>query len=68
MIVAADQTLVQIVDAALASAANRSGTHLTCHPGCSPCCHGVFEITALDADRLRRGLAAALPELRTRIG
>ena len=48
--------LIQIVDAALASAAQRAGPHLFCHPGCSPCCHGVFEISALDAQRLREGL------------
>jgi Fe-S-cluster containining protein len=57
-----DQTLIQIVDNALASAASRSGKHLVCHPGCSQCCHGVFEITALDAARLRAGLAALLIE------
>ena len=51
--------LIQIVDAALASAALRAGTHLFCHPGCSPCCHGVFEITPLDAQRLREGLLRA---------
>ncbi len=44
------------MDAALASSAQRAGSHLFCHPGCSPCCHGVFEITALDAERLRVGL------------
>lgn len=53
--------LIQIVDAALASAAQRAGTHLVCRPGCSPCCHGVFEISALDAARLRDGLALASP-------
>ena len=51
--------LVQILDAALASAAFRAGPHLFCHPGCSPCCHGVFEITALDAERLHKGLLQA---------
>ncbi len=59
--------LIQIVDAALASAVARSGPHLACRPGCSQCCHGVFEITALDAQRLRDGLALASPELRTRL-
>ncbi len=48
--------LIQIVDAALASATLRAGVHLVCHAGCSPCCHGVFEISALDAQRLRDGL------------
>jgi Fe-S-cluster containining protein len=48
--------LVQIVDAALASATLRSGSHLVCRPGCTQCCHGVFAISHQDADRLRAGL------------
>jgi Fe-S-cluster containining protein len=59
--------LIQIVDTALASAASRSGSHLACRPGCSQCCHGVFEISALDAARLRDGLALAEPAVATRI-
>lgn len=59
MMIRSDAVLVQIVDASLASAVLRAGPHLTCHAGCSPCCHGVFEITALDAARLRQGLAEA---------
>lgn len=52
------QTLsfVQIVDAALASAVERSGNHLVCRPGCTQCCHGVFPISQQDAARLREGL------------
>jgi Fe-S-cluster containining protein len=49
-------TLVQIVDAALASATLRSGFHLACRPGCTQCCHGVFAISHQDAARLRAGL------------
>jgi Fe-S-cluster containining protein len=49
--------LVQIVDAALASATIRGGPHLVCHPGCSQCCIGVFPIAHEDAARLREGLA-----------
>jgi Fe-S-cluster containining protein len=30
---------------------------LLCRPGCSQCCYGPFEITQLDAHRLRKGLA-----------
>ena len=59
--------LVQIVDAALASAASRSGEHLACRAGCSQCCHGVFEIAALDAARLRDGLAVADAAVSTRV-
>src|ERR1700761_6626969 len=48
--------LVQIVDAAVADAYQRGGTHLVCHPGCSQCCIGVFPIAHEDAARLREGL------------
>ena len=54
---AKDHELVQIVDAALADAARRSGQWLVCRPGCTQCCIGVFPINQLDALRLRRGLA-----------
>ena len=49
-------SLIQIVDAALASATLRSGAHLVCRPGCTQCCHGVFAISQQDAARLREGL------------
>ena len=50
------QTLVQIVDAAVASAYQRGGPHLACHPGCSQCCIGIFPISQQDAFRLREAL------------
>jgi Fe-S-cluster containining protein len=50
--------LVQIVDAALAFATQRSGQHLACRPGCTQCCHGVFPISQQDAARLREALRA----------
>jgi Fe-S-cluster containining protein len=53
-----DQTLVQIVDAALADAARRSGEWLICRPGCTPCCIGVFTIDQLDVRRLQNGMTA----------
>lgn len=53
-----DELLVQIVDAAVADAARRSGPYLKCAPGCTQCCIGVFPISQLDAARLRSGLAA----------
>ncbi len=53
---AADQQLVQIVDAALAGAAHKSGEWLVCRPGCTQCCIGPFPISQLDAARLRQGL------------
>ncbi|HKF01925.1 MAG TPA: YkgJ family cysteine cluster protein [Candidatus Sulfotelmatobacter sp.] len=51
-----DQKLIQIVDAALADAARRSGEWLACRPGCTQCCIGIFAINQLDALRLRNGL------------
>jgi len=54
---AAHGALIQIVDAALADAARRSGEWLVCRPGCTQCCVGVFAINQLDAVRLRQGLA-----------
>jgi Fe-S-cluster containining protein len=51
-----DAHLVEIVDAAIADAARRSGAWVACKPGCTPCCLGPFPITQLDALRLRDGL------------
>jgi Fe-S-cluster containining protein len=55
---ARDVQLVQIVDAAFADAARRAGDLLACRIGCTQCCHGAFAINALDAARLREGMAA----------
>lgn len=54
---AGDRALIQIVDSALADAAQRSGAWLVCRQGCTQCCIGVFPINQLDAERLRRGFA-----------
>ncbi|MBZ5504196.1 MAG: YkgJ family cysteine cluster protein [Acidobacteriia bacterium] len=54
---AADQKLIQIVDAALAATARKSGDWLACRKGCTQCCYGPFAISQLDAMRLRKGLA-----------
>jgi Fe-S-cluster containining protein len=40
----------------MAGAAKICGASLACRPGCTECCIGPFNISALDADRLRRGL------------
>ena len=45
------------MDAALSEAARRAGNWLACRPGCTQCCHGAFAINALDAERLRAGMA-----------
>ncbi|MGB6744430.1 MAG: YkgJ family cysteine cluster protein [Terracidiphilus sp.] len=52
-----DASLIQIVDASLAEAARRAGPWLACRPGCTQCCYGAFAINALDAERLRTGMA-----------
>ena len=59
--------LFPIIDAALDSAAARSGPHLACRPGCHQCCIGVFAISPLDAAALRDGLAAAPLEIAERV-
>ena len=56
--VPSDRELIQIVDEALDASARKSGAWLACRPGCNQCCYGPFEITQLDAQRLRLGLAA----------
>lgn len=53
---AGDQKLIQIVDAALADAARKSGEWLVCRKGCTQCCYGAFAIGQLDAVRLQNGL------------
>jgi Fe-S-cluster containining protein len=49
--------LIHIIDAALAEAAHKAGPWLVCGAGCAECCTGSFEISGLDAHRLRSGLA-----------
>ena len=63
MLPARDVELVQIVDASLADATLRARTvegdsWLACRPGCTPCCHGVFRVSMLDAERLQVALHA----------
>jgi Fe-S-cluster containining protein len=53
---AGDHELVQIMDAALADTARRSGEWLVCKLGCTQCCIGVFAINQLDALRLQQGM------------
>jgi Fe-S-cluster containining protein len=56
MLPSGDTKLVQILDAALADTARRSGDWLVCKPGCTQCCVGVFAIHQLDAARLQQGM------------
>jgi Fe-S-cluster containining protein len=60
MLPSGDHQLVQILDAALADTARRSGNWLVCKPGCTQCCVGVFAIHQLDAARLQQGLKELL--------
>jgi Fe-S-cluster containining protein len=60
-------SLFSILDAALASATQRSGDWLACKPGCHQCCIGVFPISQIDAQSLRSALTTAEPTLAERI-
>ena len=62
-----DRELIQIVDAALADAVQRSGHWLVCRPGCTQCCIGPFPISQLDAARLQAGLASLDPDRADRV-
>ena len=53
----AGDSLVQIVDAALAEAVRKGGAWIACKPGCYDCCLGPFPITPSDAARLREGMS-----------
>jgi Fe-S-cluster containining protein len=55
-IVSLDLALVRGVDAATRAATRSAGRHVVCRRGCTPCCVGIFDITALDAARLLRSL------------
>lgn len=52
-----DRSFLRRLKARLGEAVRRAGEHVTCRLGCVECCIGPFDITPLDARRLRRGLA-----------
>ena len=52
-----DLLLLAQLDASFSASAEKAGSHLACQPGCAQCCHGPFAINALDAHRLRLGMA-----------
>lgn len=52
-----DRELIVRTDKALAHAVQCGGEHLVCRPGCTPCCHGAFAISQLDALRLRLAMS-----------
>jgi Fe-S-cluster containining protein len=53
--------LLATVDAWFGRVASRFPVKVACRRGCSECCHGLFDVTPLDAALLQEGLAA-LPE------
>lgn len=59
---AADAAFLRTVDELLAAGRELAGGAVACRIGCTECCTGLFDITALDAFRLRRGLAALAQE------
>ncbi|HSF18840.1 MAG TPA: YkgJ family cysteine cluster protein [Vicinamibacteria bacterium] len=56
-----DEILLYRFDAEVTRGETAAGHHVTCHLGCTECCIGPFEISALDALRLRSGFAS-LPQ------
>lgn len=62
----ADRVFLRLVDERLAEGARRAGHRLACRVGCTECCIGPFPVNALDALRLRDGLAALRRRDRTR--
>lgn len=45
------------IDRDVARVVDRYRDHVKCHRGCSDCCHQTFEITDIEAEYLRLGLA-----------
>jgi Fe-S-cluster containining protein len=48
--------LLREVDRWFGGCIQRHGEQIVCHRGCSACCRGLFDITALDALYLRSGI------------
>lgn len=55
---AEDDDFCRSFDAVVAGCVARHSGLVLCRIGCTECCYGPFDITALDAFRLRRGLAS----------
>lgn len=65
-----DEGQLRILGQGLAEAHTRAGEYVRCGRGCFGCCLGPFPITALDAQRLLRGLElldAAYPDRARRL-
>lgn len=52
----ADREHLRAVDGAIRAATRRARRDVECRRGCTPCCIGLFDVTALDAARLVRAL------------
>ncbi|MGH7591295.1 MAG: YkgJ family cysteine cluster protein [Gemmatimonadales bacterium] len=57
-------TLLVQLDRWSADAQARHPGVIPCMHGCTACCHGPFDISAADAELLRKGLNALLPDVR----
>ena len=62
-----DFVILETVAAAVKESHARAGKWIACRAGCSECCSVLFPITMQDAERLRRGVAAAPEEGRAGI-
>jgi len=51
-----EDRLVAAFDAEIGEGERRAARHLACRVGCTACCIGPFDITAMDASHLARGL------------
>jgi len=60
---AADQKLIQIVDAALAETARKSGEWLVCRKGCTQCCTEYSPSASWMQCALRKGLLISKPPI-----
>jgi Fe-S-cluster containining protein len=56
--------LLRSVDAWFDSCLEKAGTRISCRPGCSGCCRGLFDITFLDAYLLKTGFEQLRGDLR----
>ena len=55
------------IDDWFAGCIGRSGEQITCRPGCSACCRGLFEISLLDAALLQSGFAELVEPLKEQV-
>jgi len=61
------RALVEKVDAFTAATALRRKDDLTCSAGCASCCHAWLTVSTVEADEVRKGLAALTHDERAQI-